>query len=68
MLLTEVAEGVEEVSEEEANADAELQHEQVMGQRGLFLGGLQGSEEDGGGLVGERAVVVDDEDVPMNVK
>jgi hypothetical protein len=61
LLVTEVAEGVEEEAGEQAHPDPQLQHEQLRRQRPCPLGGGEGGEEDLGGAVGKGAVVVDDE-------
>ena len=52
---------VEEVAGEQADADAQFQHENLVFQRPVLFGGLQGGEEDLGGVAREGAVVVDDE-------
>ena len=50
MLVAEVAEIVEEIAGEQADADAQLQHEDVVFQRCRFLRFDQVGEEDLGGV------------------
>ena len=61
VLVADVAEIVEEVAGEQAHADAQLQHEDLVFQRSRFLRFDQVGEEDLGGIARQGAVVVDDE-------
>ena len=60
VLLAQIAEGIEEIAGKQADADAQLQDEEFVFQRPLFLGIEQAGEENLGGVAGQRAVVVDD--------
>ena len=57
----QVAQVVEKVAGEQADADAQLQHEDLVFELSVLIGSEQAGEEDIGRVTGKTAVVVDDE-------